>query len=303
MRSLSVIIVTGLSGSGKSKALAALEDLGFFCVDNLPPMFLSQMEDVFAERKDREKLAIGIDVRVRGLLEDVTRALESLRKEGHKVTILFLDCSDEVLVRRFSETRRPHPLSESGNVPKGITAERMAMSSLREMADIILDTTQFNVHELRRELVDMFGPSAPLTPRMRIRVISFGFKYGVPTDADLVFDVRFLPNPYFVDELRNKTGIQSDVSEFVFNNNAAEEFINRTESLLKFLIPLYEHEGRAYLTVAIGCTGGKHRSVSVAEKISIRIKDERNLQVTHRDISIDASIDVCLPQNEQKEAK
>jgi len=284
MRRLSVVIVSGLSGSGKSQALAVLEDLGYFCVDNLPPLFLPQMVRIFSDRKDVSQIAVCIDVRARGFLEDVPPALQSLRDEGYEVRVLFLDCADDALLRRFSETRRPHPLAVDGDVKQGISAERTTMSSLRDMADMLLDTTHFHVHELRQELVERFSLSAPLEPKMRVRVVSFGFKYGPPTNADMVFDVRFLPNPFFVDELRSRTGLDPAVRNFLLKDRSSEGFLKRAVSLLSYLIPRYEREGRSYLTIAVGCTGGQHRSVTIAEEICRRLREKRPVQATHRDI-------------------
>jgi len=301
MRSLRIIIVTGLSGSGKSKALAALEDLGYFCVDNLPPVFLPRLAELSSEKKDLRQLAVGIDVRARGFLDDVNPGIESLRSAGHDVRVLFLDCSDEALLRRFSETRRPHPLARDRTVSDGVREERLLMSPLRDSADMIIDTTHFHVHELRRELVDRFGPSAPESPRMQTRIVSFGFKYGVPADADIVLDVRFLPNPYFVDELRNLNGRDDAVSEYVSREAAAVEFLKRIESLLQFLIPHYGREGRAYLTLAVGCTGGRHRSVTIAEELSRRLGSDHTIKVMHRDINRDALSDVAAKKKKFKE--
>jgi len=301
MRSLSIIIVSGLSGSGKSKALEALEDLGYFCVDNLPPVFLPRLAELSSEKKDVRQLAVGIDVRARGFLDDVEPGIESLHSAGHDVSVLFLDCSDEALMRRFSETRRPHPLARDRTVSDGIREERLLMSHLRDSADMLLDTTHFHVHELRRELVDRFGPSAPESPGMQTRIVSFGFKYGVPTDADLVLDVRFLPNPYFVDELRKLKGTDDAVSEYVTKEEAAVEFLKSVESLLKFLIPCYRREGRAYLTLAVGCTGGRHRSVTIAEELSKRLGPDQPIKVMHRDINRDALSDAAAEKNRLKE--
>jgi UPF0042 nucleotide-binding protein len=286
-----VVVVTGLSGAGRSTALRALEDLGFFCVDNLPTLLVEQTVQS-CERGGMRRLALGIDVRVRSFLQGAGEALQLLAASGRTLHIIFLDASDEALLRRYSSTRRPHPLSTvepagpAGAVLEGIRIERERLAPLRALASRVLDTTRLSVHELRKRIISDFGPGAGRSDRMRTRLLSFGFKYGVPVDADLSLDVRFIENPYFVDELRPLSGLDLPVSEFVLNKPDAQGFLKRTMDLLEFLLPRYEAEGKSYLTVAIGCTGGRHRSVALAEQIGeeLRRRLEIQVDVTHRDI-------------------
>ncbi|MEO8180810.1 MAG: RNase adapter RapZ [Deltaproteobacteria bacterium] len=286
-----MVVVTGLSGAGRSTALRALEDLGFFCVDNLPTLLVEQTV-ASCERGGMRRLALGIDVRVRSFLQGAGQALQLLAASGRALHIVFLDASDETLLRRFSSTRRPHPLSTAepagpaGAVLEGIRIERERLAPLRALASRVLDTTRLSVHELRRRIITEFGPGAGRGERMRTRLLSFGFKYGVPVDADLSLDVRFIENPYFVDTLRPLSGLDTPVSQFVLNKPDAQGFLERTMDLLEFLLPRYEAEGKSYLTVAIGCTGGRHRSVAVAERIGEELRRRLKVQVdvSHRDI-------------------
>ena len=284
-------MVTGLSGAGRSTALRALEDLGFFCVDNLPTLLVEQTV-ASCERGGMRRLALGIDVRVRSFLQGAGQALQLLAASGRALHIVFLDASDETLLRRFSSTRRPHPLSTAepagpaGAVLEGIRIERERLAPLRALASRVLDTTHLSVHELRRRIITEFGPGAGRGERMRTRLLSFGFKYGVPVDADLSLDVRFIENPYFVDTLRPLSGLDTPVSQFVLNKPDAQGFLERTMDLLEFLLPRYEAEGKSYLTIAIGCTGGRHRSVAIAEQIGEELRRRLKVQVdvSHRDI-------------------
>ncbi|MDP9037526.1 MAG: RNase adapter RapZ [Myxococcota bacterium] len=269
-----VVVVSGLSGAGKSQALHALEDLGFFCVDNLPTLLAPQAV-ALCERGGMTRLALGIDVRVRAFLGEVANVLQLLEAGGQRdLQVLFLDASDETLLRRFSETRRPHPLAaESGHegalaVLDGVRIERERLAPLRASATRIIDTTNTSVHDLRRILVAHFGPASGGGPRMATRLVSFGFKYGTPVDADLLLDVRFLDNPYFVPELRPLTGLDEPVARYVLDAPETQEFLRRARSLLEYVMPKYEREGKSYLTIAIGCTGGRHRSVAVAEALA-----------------------------------
>jgi UPF0042 nucleotide-binding protein len=295
-----VLIVTGLSGAGKSTALHALEDLGFFCVDNLP---IPVMDATLAacEAAGLPRVAMGIDVRVRRFLDRATEVIESVRVPGHReVDILFLDAADETLLRRFSSTRRPHPLvhdhgAESSRaiaVLDSIRVERERLSPLRAGAKQVIDTTELSVHDLRRRVLEVYGPGAGAAPRMATRVVSFGFKYGPPVDADLIFDVRFLPNPFFVAELRPLSGLDEPVRSFVLAIPDAGTFVTKAVDLLGFCLPRYEREGKSYLTVGIGCTGGQHRSVVLAEKIGAEVSAKTGLGITvvHRDIDRDLSI-------------
>lgn len=286
-----VVVVTGLSGAGKSTALHALEDLGFFCVDNMPPpVLLSTVEAL--EQGEQRRVAFGIDVRVRSFLDNIGRVADAVAGE-RDLAILFLDASDEALLRRFSSTRRPHPLSteKSGNnstraVLDGIRIERERLASLRARAGRIVDTTRLSVHDLRRAVLDLFGPGAGGAPRMITRVVSFGFKYGAPADADVVLDVRFLDNPFFVEELRPLTGNDKVVRDFVLSNEEAKGFLARSLELLRYTLPRFEREGKSYLTIAIGCTGGRHRSVALAEHMAEVLSSEIGvaIDVVHRDV-------------------
>jgi UPF0042 nucleotide-binding protein len=295
-----VLIVTGLSGAGKSTALHALEDLGFFCVDNLPvPVMDATL--VACEAAGLPRVAMGIDVRVRRFLDRAAEVIESVRVPGHReVDILFLDAADETLLRRFSSTRRPHPLihdhgpesSRAIAVLDSIRVERERLSPLRARAKQVIDTSELSVHDLRRRVLEVYGPGAGAQPRMSTRVVSFGFKYGPPVDADLLLDVRFLPNPFFVAELRPLSGLDEPVQSFVLAAPDARTFLDKAVDLLSFSLPRYEREGKSYLTVGIGCTGGQHRSVVLAEKIAAEVSVETGLAITvvHRDIDRDLSI-------------
>ncbi|MGE0787162.1 MAG: RNase adapter RapZ [Sandaracinaceae bacterium] len=280
---LQVVVVTGMSGAGRSSALRVLEDLGYYCVDNLPPALARSLAELV--EGDISRVGLGIDVRTGAFLESAIEALDGLAERGHDPEVLFLDCNDDVLVRRFSETRRPHPLAPDGDVLEGIRAERERLGDLRARARHVIDTTASSVHELRRALIDYIARGGG-EPRMAIRVVSFGFKYGIPVDADLVFDLRYLPNPHFVPELRQKTGLEADVADYVLESEASQEFLRDLENLLAHALPRYEREGKAYLTIAIGCTGGRHRSVAMAEVIGRWLRQEgRDAVSAHRDVA------------------
>ncbi|HSY25856.1 MAG TPA: RNase adapter RapZ [Polyangiaceae bacterium] len=287
-----VVVVSGLSGAGKSQALHALEDLGFFCVDNLPTLLAPQAV-ALCERGGMARVALGIDVRVRAFLGEVGNVLQLLEAGGQRdLQVLFFDASDETLLRRFSETRRPHPLSAESTASEGALAvldgvriERERLSPLRARATRIIDTTNTSVHELRRILIAQFGPASGDGPRMVTRIVSFGFKYGSPVDADVVLDVRFLDNPYFVPHLRPLTGQDEAVARYVLDAPETREFMKRTSALLEYVLPRYEREGKSYLTIAIGCTGGRHRSVAIAEALARFMSTSLGVSVSvvHRD--------------------
>jgi UPF0042 nucleotide-binding protein len=290
----SVVVVTGMSGAGKSTALHALEDLGFFCVDNLPPAVLPSTIEAL-EQGNLRRLAFGIDVRVRRLLDDIGRVMDAIVEPGRALSALFLDASDAALFRRFSSTRRPHPLAtqerESGaesasDVLEAIRLERGRLAPLRARSTLILDTTTLSVHDLRRAVFDAFGTSAGGAPRMRTRLVSFGFKYGAPLDADLVFDVRFLENPFFVPELKALPGTDARVRDYVLEREESRELLQKMADLLAFSIPRFEREGKSYLTIAVGCTGGRHRSVAIALELAQSLSAElaRDIDVVHRDV-------------------
>jgi UPF0042 nucleotide-binding protein len=280
--SLHIVVITGMSGAGRSSALRVLEDLGYFCVDNLPPPLAPNL--VALLEGELTRVGFGIDVRTGTFLDGAEHTLDRLRELGHETEVIFLDCADDVLVRRFSETRRPHPLAQGGDVLEGIRAERERLSSLRTRARHVIDTTRTSVHDLRRSLIDYIARGGS-RPRMAIRVVSFGFKFGLPVDADIVFDLRFLPNPHFVPELRPLTGREQAVSDYVLAAPATAELLADVKTLLAHAIPRYESEGKAYLTIALGCTGGRHRSVAIAEYLSQWLRQEgHDAVVAHRDV-------------------
>jgi UPF0042 nucleotide-binding protein len=278
-----IVVVTGLSGAGRSTALRVLEDAGFFCVDNLPPGLAPALIDLVGSEGKLERLGLGIDVRTGAFLSGAEETLSELEASGHHVQVIFLDCADDVLVRRFSETRRPHSLSRTGDLQGAISRERERLSGLRARADIVVDTTDFSVHDLRHHLIDYIGRDTD-RPSMVVRLLSFGFKYGVPVDADLVFDLRFLPNPHFVDELRPKTGKDPEVASYVMDAPATKELLRHLRPLLDHTLPQYAREGKAYLTVAVGCTGGRHRSVAMAEELGRQLGEAHEVVVSHRDV-------------------
>jgi len=265
--SIRFVVITGLSGAGKSYAIKCFEDLGYFCVDNLPTTLIPTFAELCAQSsRDIRKIALGVDVREGEYLAHLRDALEALRARGHRPEVLFLEATDETLVRRYHETRRRHPLAGEGNVRDGIHAERRALAHLREEADRIIDTTGVTVHELKDRLIESYGVREA-RGALTVSLVSFGFKHGIPYDADLVFDVRFLPNPHFVEGLRQMDGRDPAVAKFVFAHEESRELRTRLEDLVRFLLPLYQREGKAYLTVAIGCTGGRHRSVTLVESL------------------------------------
>ncbi len=279
---LHIVVVTGMSGAGRTSALRVLEDLGFFCVDNLPPKLAPAVVDEVGG--ELERIGFGIDVRTGTFLEGAGTALDQLAASGHDVEVLFLDCADDALVRRYSETRRPHPLAPGGDVMEAIARERERLAPLRVRARRVIDTSRLSVHDLRRTLVEHIAREGE-RPQMRLRFVSFGFKYGLPVDADLVFDVRFLPNPHFVPELKPLTGLDPPVAEYVLAAPETRELIEDMSRLLDRTLPRYEREGKAYLTVAIGCTGGRHRSVAIVEELAHTYRAQRSVLVSHRDSS------------------
>ena len=283
--SITFVVLTGMSGAGKSFAIKCLEDMGFFCVDNLPTTLIPTFADLIARSQQTpSRVALGVDVRAGEYLRHLIEAIEALRARGHRVEMLFLEASDEALVRRYHETRRRHPLAGEGQVLDGIRAERRALADLREIADRIIDTSALNVHQFKEQLVTLYGAPGTRTG-LATALISFGFKHGIPIDADLVFDIRFLPNPHFVPELRALDGRDARVSEFIFKHEESRELLRRLQHLLDFLLPAYQREGKAYLTIAVGCTGGRHRSVCLVEELR-RTLEERGFppSVVHRDI-------------------
>jgi UPF0042 nucleotide-binding protein len=280
-----VVILTGVSGSGKSTALRALEDAGWYCIDNLPVILLDKLVELARQTGGQlPRVALVVDARDLRFLPEAPRLIEETRSRGTPVEVLFFDASDEALVRRYSETRRRHPLAgDDGSVPEGIAAERQALEPLRAVAGEVVDTTRLNVHELRRFVLSRFVESEP--QRMGVTVVSFGFRNGVPSHADLVLDVRFLPNPYFVAELRPQSGLDPKVRDYVLGQADAQTFLEKLGDFGAFLLPRYRAEGKSYLTVAIGCTGGRHRSVAIAEELARRLREGGTpARVWHRDV-------------------
>jgi UPF0042 nucleotide-binding protein len=284
MQNLHLVIISGLSGSGKTHAIKCFEDLGFFCVDNLPPPLLPKFAELCLQQGELRSVALGIDIRERGFLGDFFGMLDRVKSMGYAVQLLFLEAKDEVLVRRFSESRRPHPLLPQSPVLEGVRVERERLLELRERADRIIDTSNLTVHELK-DLLARHYLGQDDRPHMTVSLLSFGFKFGVPYDADLLFDVRFMRNPNFVAELKPLTGEDPRVQSHVFSDPDASAFMEHLEVLLKFLLPLYERERRSYLTIAIGCTGGRHRSVAIASKLRARFAGlGRDVTIRHRDL-------------------
>jgi RNase adapter protein RapZ len=276
-----IVVVTGLSGAGKSTALRALEDIGYFCVDNLPLPLLDRFVELMTRQNGAEKAAIVVDAREGEFLGAFAEVFGSLRAKGHAVEILFLDAADDELLRRFSETRRRHPVA-GDDLRTGMVRERKMLQGLREAAEAVVDTGNLNVHQLKGIIQERYGRTSGA---LSITLLSFGYKHGYPAEADVVLDVRFLPNPYFVESLSAASGLEPHVSRFVMDNEDAREFIKKSEDLLMFSLPRFEREGKAYLTIAIGCTGGRHRSVAVAEELGRRLGAKWPLTVRHRDLA------------------
>ncbi len=282
------VIVTGMSGAGKRTAMKILEDIGYFCVDNLPVQLIKKFADLsFKSMGDIDKVALGIDIRSGNLIE-FSDVIKQLKYEGKMCEILFLDASDEILIKRFKETRRSHPLVAEGRVDEGITRERSEIAILKRNADYIIETDNMLTKELRNEIESIFIDNKKYK-NLFINIVSFGFKYGIPIDSDLVFDVRFMPNPFYVDGLKRKTGNDKEVNDFVLNSSVSTEFLDKLNDMINFLVPNYVAEGKNQLVISIGCTGGKHRSVTIANKLfeNLKEKAEYGIKITHRDINIE----------------
>lgn len=287
---MKLVIVTGMSGAGKGTAVKIMEDMGYYCVDNLPIPLVEQFVDFTLKSEDElEKVAVSIDIRNSNALSELEGVLERIRQKGIRFEILFLEADDSVLVKRYKETRRSHPLAGGGRIDKGIGLERKKLAFLKEQADYIIDTSRLLQRELKAELERIFVRDEDYR-NLYITVLSFGFKYGIPTDSDLVFDVRFLPNPYYVEGLRQKTGNDIEIQDFVMQYKEAHEFLDKLEDMIKFLIPNYVTEGKTQLVISIGCTGGKHRSVTLANELYDRLKESSGygIKIEHRDIGKDA---------------
>ena len=279
-----IVLVTGLSGSGKSTAIRAMEDAGWFCIDNLPVVLLPKLLELVKHGSSDEisRLALVVDAREPRFLESTPQAVEEVRRQGHHVEVVFLESSDESLLRRFSETRRRHPLSPDGSVAEGIAQERRVLSVLQGLATMVIDTTRMTVHELRETFTKRFGNKSD--DALNVNIVSFGYRNGLPPNADLVFDLRFLPNPYFIDHLRALPGTEPRVSEWVLAKPETREFLEKLQQMVAWLLPRYRAEGKAYLTIALGCTGGRHRSVALAEELGKRLGTEARIKVQHRDV-------------------
>ena len=287
MNNLDIIIITGLSGSGKTTAMAALEDNGYYCVDNLPVELLPKFLELPIEERNSELTGLGfvMDLREKSFVSKYESILGDLRAKGHQYEIFFLEADDKTLLQRYSATRRQHPLAKGQGIAAAIQAERALLKPLRSACDRIIDTTAFNVHELKAHIADIAAKTKKYGS-MQINVLSFGFKYGIPQDADLIIDVRFLPNPYFVPKLKPLDGANQKIRDFVLGKKTTRDFLTRYLGLLDFLIPQYEREGKAHLTIAVGCTGGRHRSVVIASEVCDHIAGTgRQVAKLHRDIN------------------
>jgi UPF0042 nucleotide-binding protein len=310
VKNIRVILISGLSGSGKTTAIKALEDIGFYCVDNLPILLLPKFIEL-CEQSERKITKVAVVEDIRGstsyptqsddskgpgedvqegkdFFEDSRRIIQNLRKEGFSIEILFLESSDSILVRRFSETRRQHPLAIGGSIGEGIHLERQRLQGLRDMANLVIDTSPLNVHQLK-EQIQQYAQAGSSLDQMTVTLLSFGFSFGIPHEADLLLDVRFLPNPYFVKELKRLRGGDSKVVEYVLQWEEAREFLRRVQEFIRFLLPLYERERKTHLTIAVGCTGGRHRSIVIVNQLAVILRDELTargtlLSVHHRDV-------------------
>ncbi|MBE6070455.1 MAG: RNase adapter RapZ [Clostridium butyricum] len=283
------VIVTGLSGAGKTQATRSLEDLGYFCVDNLPPTLISKFAEACMQSGGNiEKVALVIDIRGGVFFDDFFDTLNYLKRNEFKYEILFLEASDEVLIKRFKETRRSHPLSPDGRVLTGITKEREKLREIKNIADIIIDTSKYEIRHLREKINETYGDNKVPERQLSVTVLSFGFKYGIPVDSDLVFDVRFIPNPFYIPELKQYSGNDASVRDYVLKQSETITFVDKLIDMLKYLIPNYRKEGKRQLIISIGCTGGRHRSVAIANEIHKRLNEENyNAKIEHRDVSED----------------
>ncbi len=278
------VIITGLSGAGKSQAMNAMEDIGYFCIDNLPPALIPKLADLCYDSKKISNVVLVLDIRGREFFNDFFNGIQYLQRSSYSYEIIFLEASDAVLIRRFKETRRKHPLNDEGNILDGIKRERELLEGIKKNANIVIDTTMLSSAQLKEQLYNIYVENKKFSGLI-INVISFGYKYGIPLDADLVFDVRFLPNPFYVDELKPFTGNDEPVRHYVMQNKEATEFLDKLDDLIEFLIPFYIREGKSQLVIAIGCTGGRHRSITIANLLYDRLKKkDYNAYIMHRDI-------------------
>ena len=285
MEDVRLVIITGMSGAGKTQVVRAMEDLGYFCVDNLPPMLIPKFAELCAQSAGRvNKIGLVVDIRGREFFDTLVQNLEELEKQGYRYEMLFLEASDETLIRRYKETRRRHPMAPHGRISEGITRERERVDQVRGRATQIIDTSELSTADLRKKIMTLFT-SEDEYQRMNITVVSFGFKFGIPLDADMVFDVRFLPNPFYVESLRRKSGEVAEVGDYIWKWPITQQFMEKVTEFVEFLVPNYIKEGKSQLIIAIGCTGGMHRSVFVASKIyeGLRAKGYK-VNLDHRDI-------------------
>ena len=280
---MNLVIVSGLSGSGKSSAINILEDLGYYCVDNLPPQLISTFLNLCKKSSTKiEKVALGIDIREGEFLNNIHDEVKILKKSGNKIEYLFLDASDQTLIKRYKESRRIHPLAPKGNLVEGIKKERLALKKIRENSAHVIDTSKLSVHQLKQIVKDIFGKSQK--EKLILNFSSFGYKFGIPSDPDIMIDVRFLPNPHFNEKIKKFNGLDLKIKKFVLNGSESRVFLDKLIDFLDFLFDKYILEGKSYLTVAIGCTGGKHRSVVIVEELGKRFK-KLNPNILHRDIN------------------
>jgi len=285
------VIVTGLSGAGKTQTIRCLEDLGFFCVDNMPPTLIPKFAEACHQTGGKiDKIALVIDIRVGKFFDDLFVSLSYLIEQGFKYEILFLDASDEVIIKRFKESRRKHPLAPDGRILTGIEMERNRLREVRDRSDNIINTTKLSPRELREEITKIYSEEGQIEIELMITIVSFGFKFGIPVDSDLVFDVRFLPNPFYIPELKAFSGLNIEVQDYVLKHKETEIFVDKLQDMLEFLIPSYIKEGKRQLIISIGCTGGRHRSVAISDEIFKRLKSNNHkVNIEHRDIYEDSN--------------
>lgn len=285
------VIVTGLSGAGRTQAMRCLEDLGYFCVDNLPPTLIPKFAEACSQSLGKiDKIALVVDIRGGDFFNDIFESIRYLKNESYNYEILFLECDDEVLVKRYKESRRKHPLSKEGRVLEGIRRERLKLSELRESADNIINTSKLSIWELRDRITELYGEYGQIEAEIMVTVLSFGFKYGIPVDSDLVFDVRFLPNPYYIPSLKPYSGLEKPVRDYVLSFEETTVFMNKLTDMMEFLIPRYKKEGKRQLIVSIGCTGGRHRSVALSNRLYEMLNHKGfNVNIDHRDINEDVN--------------
>lgn len=283
-KNIELIVISGISGAGKTTALRAVEDLGYYCMDNIPPQLLSTFVQLYVQTKNApSKVAVVLDIRTREFFQDISLELEKLKTLGVDYKLIFLDAADETVVNRYQEMRRPHPLAADGNILDGLKEERKKLQPIKKLADYMIDTSRMNNYKLRAEINNILELGSS---QMQVSIVSFGFKNGILLDADYVFDVRFIPNPYYIKELKEKTGKDLEVKDYVFSFDDSKYFMDKVEDLIKFIVPRYIKEGRLQLTVGIGCTGGRHRSVALSEELKSRLKDEDiKIVVDHRDLN------------------